>query len=539
MKKIVYCFWKDFLKEKLKHSDTPDNFDEFLKVSLNTIYSSISYALKNGFNIEIITDLECMKYFEHLSVDKLSSELEFVTYTENSWIEGKMYSISKQKEPFIYIDWNIILSDELLFKKIKTCNKDFIVAFEYKIQIDDGYQNLNEVEYGKLRTFSWLMDMSNHYIESFVQNHKTALDCRILGFNNLKVRDDYINNFFKCLDITKDSKYLFDSYLIIEEYLLYCITKSSNVSYSELFTNKNKLKDKLSNVHSPVQLASYREILQSKIFQNGFCDKNTLITNINKKQKKCTISLCTVVMNRKDHILQTLKYNIRIVRKFKGVVDINLIDYNSKDGLKEYLFKEKWFLKALEDGILKYYWNNDASFYHRTLPKNIIHFLSKGEYLFNIDADNYITESYLTFCILEIKASNNIYFRPSHSSHEGSFGRIGINRKDFKEIGGYNLKIKNYGFEDTEITLRLRKRGVKQVLIPSHLVQKVINHDDELRFANEKLAFDEISKFESDRKNREIDIEPFPNKNRKIDIELFEINSNQIETRINDTYPYI
>ncbi len=228
-----------------------------------------------------------------------------------------------------------------------------------------------------------------------------------------------------------------------------------------------------------------------------------------KSNNDIRLSLCTVVMNRKEHLLKTLKQNLAIVRKFNGV-DINVLDYNSTDGLLSELMKCTWFNEAVREGIIHFYRNDYATKYHRTLPKNTIHLLSCGDYVVNIDADNYVSEPYLEFCLNIIENKRNFFIRPQFNGGD-SFGRILCKKSDFEELGGYDLSFEHYGFEDANFVQRLKTLKVEQVLAPAHVCEDNIKHSDKLRIKNEKVKSTTIS----DRKNRLKELILKPNVGKK------------------------
>ncbi|WP_025742948.1 glycosyltransferase family 2 protein [Aquimarina pacifica] len=546
MNKLVYCFWPKAIKQQWEKTEKKRSFEDTLQQSMLNLSLSALNAKKNNFKIEIITDLACTQHFEKLNVGDVFSDLELVNSGEHLWIEAKMLALAKQNEPFVYIDWNIHLKEGEITNIIKNYTEDVLVASEYNI-VRDGFidPNSHKVQFPFLKVFSWIVDMTGINIDEFVQNNEYAFDCRILGFNNLELRDTYVNNFYQCLTATRASNWYVDSSLIIEEYLLFCITKSTKSNVRKLFGELETKMIQVGSMDHQVSTISGEEIQETyvEIIRNDFPEYDFLIPKKWEIKNKVKISLCTVVMNRKEHLLETVKCNLEVARKFDGAVDLNIIDYNSQDGLQEILYDQDWFVKGIEDGLIHYFRNYDAQFYHRTLPKNAIHFLAKGEYLFNADADNYMTESYLTYCLSQIEKRPNQYFRCSIVSHVGAYGRVGVHRDDFREIGGYNLKMENYGFEDIEITVRLRKIGVEQHLVPSHLCLNVIDHEDEMRIENEKQKTEEnVGKFviDSDHDNRKDPIVVNPNKDLNPHLELFKFNSKNQKTLIeDDTYPYI
>lgn len=103
-----------------------------------------------------------------------------------------------------------------------------------------------------------------------------------------------------------------------------------------------------------------------------------------------------------------------------------------------------------------------------------------------------------------------------------------IHKDDFKKIGGYNLNIKNYGFEDCEITMRLKNKGVRQLTTPNRMRLKCIGHSDKLRVIHEEQ---EIFKNGKNRKpwlsnhyNKQLDFSKETDKN-EYHIEIYRFDS--------------
>ncbi|MGY3792655.1 galactosyltransferase-related protein [uncultured Aquimarina sp.] len=594
MNKVIYCFTlREYRKQHARYQKEI-RFEDALKLAIKEITLSILISKKKGFVTELITDVESYQVLKNLPCDKLSLDLEFISDKYSSWVEVKAFIIAKQTEPFVYMDWNILLNDDAIVQSLKNCKEDFVIASLYDIPYYYRAEDQMRVSHRDIGEYSWLIDIGGNYIEEFQQHHLYAFNCSILGFNNLDFRDAYIENFLKCLNVIRKTDKKNDSMRTIEEYLLYAVAKSRDASYNALFheiyeerkrennlfnsrslLRSKKLREALSKIllrqeehrfsssnlkdrKFSLILAKHRKlrpdlfneqtlklskILAKKtpteihdIFKKEFPDHPLVSTKTNTKAfNGVMISLCTVVMNRKEHLIKTLKHNLSIIKEFKGKVDINVINYNSTDGLEDYLFEQSWFLKGVQKGYINYYRNYSARFYHRTLPKNAIHFLAEGTYLINIDADNFVSTDYLKYCMSSINEDHNVYFRPSRESASGTYGRIGIHRRDFKHIGGYNLKIENYGFEDVEITIRLRKKGVNQLLVPAFLCQDAIDHKDEIRTENEKNTkiFNDNCD-ESDHRNRRIEFDLYPNKYLNVDIEVFKINHKRIPEKVLD-----
>ncbi len=541
MNKIVYSFWTAPLHKRwAKHKKNHD-FEDILQSSLNCLYLSVLYAKKWGFEVEIVTDLESVNHFRDLPIDTLSTDLTFLDYNR-TWTKGKMFAIAKQTRPFVHMDWDVILRKKEVVNQIRQCASDVLVQSIDTLVFEDHLAKSNEITFEDVKNIKWLVDFKPHAVEEIIRTYDSVCNTGIVGFNDMKIKDSYVSNYLKCLGVSDMATWV-DSSRVIDQYSLYCSVKANSSSIQQILPDKNTVQEtanKIGYTHFSY-LSKYTKVVQDKIvnrINEEFPQYDYLVNPKSSVQNPIKLSLCTVVMNRFDHLVVTLENNLRVARQFNGQVDINVLDYNSTDGLEDYLFNQDWFVQGVKDGLLHYYKNFTAGYYHRTLPKNAIHNLAKGEYLINVDADNYVGPSFLTYCIAVAENEKNFFLRPTLPSAKGSLGRIMVHRDDFKTLGGYNLKISNYGYEDTEFSLRLRKLGIRKINTPPHLCQDTIDHGDHERIANEKprtkVRFDDALE-DSDYENKMIDFELYPNINQPADIELYKIDHTKKRNKVYDT----
>lgn len=526
MNKIVYSFWITSLKTYWKKRRIGTSFDSFIKSSIDCLTLSLLYAKKNGFTCEMVTDVETYHLLKELPFDKISTELTVIRNSEFSWVRGKIMTMLLQNEPFVHIHWDVLLKGSFVIDRIKKCTEDVLVLRMY-----EGNEFLNR--HTDLIDYTMSLDMCSHFVMDFHTPYYKAFDCSVVGFNNLKLRDKYVADFFKCLDVA-DKNYDIRISSLIEQYLLFVITSREKASVQVLLNNDIRNHFYKKQYTQLLSLYKNTKAIQDHFkytIQETFPKWNFLIRPKNKITNEIKISLCTVVMNRKSHLLRTLKNNIRVANSFKDI-DINVLNYNSTDGLEEELFSKPWFVTALKSGKLKYYRNNTAKYFHRSLPKNKIHVISKGEYLINIDADNFVSKAYIKFCLYHINHNPKKFFIRS-SLTGGSCGRILVARKDFDRLQGYNLKMKSYGFEDTDFCLRLKALGIHQILCPAHLCSDVIEHGDELRVINEYQSIHNknanLLKQKSDAKNRSLGFQLYPNSKITMNCSVVSVNhDNQV-----------
>ena len=194
------------------------------------------------------------------------------------------------------------------------------------------------------------------------------------------------------------------------------------------------------------------------------------------------LSFCIVCMNRIEHIKLTLEQNI-LENQLPGV-EFVLLDYNSTDGLEEWVrcnMKE-----YLDNHILVYYKELHARKFHRTHSRNMVMKLAEGEIVCNLDADNYLGKGFASFVLDQFSRNRNIFLTSSYNQRD-AIGRVCVMRKDFLSINGYNESFSGYGLEDIELYNRLQKNGLTQIYVDNSSFFRAISHTNKLRIENEFL----------------------------------------------------
>src|SRR6187402_1563632 len=102
------------------------------------------------------------------------------------------------------------------------------------------------------------------------------------------------------------------------------------------------------------------------------------------------ISFCTVCMNRLHHLSQTLPVNLEANRDFPEV-EFVLLDYNSSDGLEDYM--QTNYGELIRTGRISFFRTVEHAWFRRSHSRNIAFRLAKGDIVCNIDADNYTGDS--------------------------------------------------------------------------------------------------------------------------------------------------
>jgi hypothetical protein len=117
-------------------------------------------------------------------------------------------------------------------------------------------------------------------------------------------------------------------------------------------------------------------------------------------------------------------------------IEWNIVDCHSNDGIHDFMVKFYSDDKTSDNlkNKVNYYQCLDKIDYHIPIFKNMAARLSKNDYLFNLDIDNYL-EHNLINNIIEKGINNGVC---CNKGFGGTFGRIGCSATNFKTVGGYD-----------------------------------------------------------------------------------------------------
>ena len=161
------------------------------------------------------------------------------------------------------------------------------------------------------------------------------------------------------------------------------------------------------------------------------------------------ISLCTATKNRLWQLKQTLPVNL--ANLIDGV-EINIVDFCSNDGTSEWIMSN--FIKDINNGRLRLFQIKEEIEWNASKAKNLSHCLATSSYLFNLDCDNFFLFEDYEAILPHIKKFNIHQWDRKWNS--GTYGRIGIKKETFFQLGGYDEKMKPMGGQDTDLLLRLQ-----------------------------------------------------------------------------------
>jgi len=158
--------------------------------------------------------------------------------------------------------------------------------------------------------------------------------------------------------------------------------------------------------------------------------------------------------------------------------ELILLDWSSDTSIEEYL-------KGLGDERVRYVRVKNENNYIRTYAQNLGASMCRYNKLIKVDADTMVKEASL-FENHEIKTGEFFVgdFMCSRDENEkATHGLIYLYTSDYFRINGYNEKIKDYGWDDSDFTIRLLLSGLKKKLFNLNFFYHV-PHENELRTSN-------------------------------------------------------
>jgi predicted glycosyltransferase involved in capsule biosynthesis len=207
-------------------------------------------------------------------------------------------------------------------------------------------------------------------------------------------------------------------------------------------------------------------------------NKHVNITkNLLGEEIKNGITMFTHVMNRSNNVYS----NIRswLSNNFDEII---ILDWNSKDNMSSELNK-------LNDKRIKYYRVENEDSFIRTHAQNLAFRLAGYDKVLKLDSDiklnsdfnskNVLNEG--TFIVGDWRCARNDNEKHLH-------GNILVNLKDFYKINGYNEFIKNYGWEDSDFTIRLLLSGLSHSIFNNDTLYHV-PHDEIYRKINMNTVY--------------------------------------------------
>ena len=181
------------------------------------------------------------------------------------------------------------------------------------------------------------------------------------------------------------------------------------------------------------------------------------------------ISYCSQIKNRFYQFKQTFYHNLEIIKNNKNTEWI-IVYCDSSDDISDFM---NYFIKSSKHiNRIHYYKTINFKNYSIPIAKNFAARLSSGDYLFNLDIDNFIGD--VTESIIKL-APKGIC---CNVMKKGVYGRIGYSREMFDKVGGYDESFLPAGKHDTDLKLRCGLIGYEFIDIP-YKIEAILNSKEE------------------------------------------------------------
>lgn len=205
--------------------------------------------------------------------------------------------------------------------------------------------------------------------------------------------------------------------------------------------------------------------------------------------KEYNISVVTTCMGRLGDVKQTLPRNIDDNLNHKGGLEWLLLDYNSRDGLAQWVEKE--MRSYIDAGLLTFCRTEDPTEYSMAHSRNVCFRLARGEVVNSVDADNLVGKGFIEkINLLANERPEKAVFAKGKRMLRG---RLGFYRQEFAELlGGYDEELGGYGHEDHDLLYRAFALGFRMMWFGgAHYATVNPKKHDVANFSNKDWRFTE------------------------------------------------
>lgn len=321
---------------------------------------------------------------------------------------------------------------------------------------------------------------------------------------------------------------------IQESIIIPHLNKSSSSHYSEMYDEESrKIVETLYSVDidrfeyefeglcKPVVVCN--QSVKNKI-KTTKTESNDSIVEKHKKYKS-GYSLVTCSMNRTKYLLES----IQTWNEIKELNEIIVVDYSSNEPILESdLPKPKFGKKIIlvrvnneKKWVLSHAYNLGISF-------------AQYDKLLKIDSDIKLSKDFISSHPLNENEFYRGHWERARNENEIHFnGQLFCRTDDFYEVNGYNEKITTYGYDDTDLYIRIEKTTKSKPMNFDYDKMDHIKSNASVRVKNQDIVVNERFAISDLFTNQQIDQEvvneliwvPFPNTGE--DLRLF------LETQIN------
>lgn len=222
------------------------------------------------------------------------------------------------------------------------------------------------------------------------------------------------------------------------------------------------------------------------------------------------LSLVTTCMGRAHHLKQTLPKNLADSVDWARPEELEFVvlDYSSPDDLAAWITTDPVLQPYRDAGILKFARSTGQTHFRHSHAKNMAHALSSGDFVCNVDADNFLGFGFVQWLRAvfirrpnAIVASNRLDTRLNLGNHKGCMGRVALSRENFWMLGGYDesTRFRGWSGEDSDLLIRAARKFLRPVFIRDPRFLRVVEHTDleRIRLTEFTDARTELARIES------------------------------------------
>jgi hypothetical protein len=188
------------------------------------------------------------------------------------------------------------------------------------------------------------------------------------------------------------------------------------------------------------------------------------------------ISFLTTCMDREEFLAKTLRWNLGVLEASGIPGEIVVLDYGSKGGAHGLCLYE--FGSWIDLGLLRPF-RCEADYWVHGHAKNVVHRLSRGSILVDVDADVFLAPQ--TPADLKNSFPGGGVFAMVDWGAGSLSGFIACLREDFYGVRGYDEAMKYWSYNDYDMKARLAAAGLRPKKISG---LRSIEHGKDLRLAN-------------------------------------------------------
>lgn len=165
---------------------------------------SVDYAERIGQTLELHTDSVGAKIFDCLPYSEIYTtldELDANNINTIFWSAAKILALNKEELGTIHIDGDVFLKHPRVIE-----NLSLLEGHDVIVQMKERYPIFMDWYNEQIPMFIDAIALSETSIDGFVTDLQESVNCGVLGFNSIELKDKYVENYFKLIDVCSASQ---------------------------------------------------------------------------------------------------------------------------------------------------------------------------------------------------------------------------------------------------------------------------------------------------------------------------------------------